>query len=125
MIITKNNIDTNPKSQCENSEPTPEVIELRCLRCKAVSNEILFWDIKGTKLCKCCEVCRIFYRMYNKKYRMLNKRPSRSNAALQARESARTADDIDADDIYISITCYTKEFEEDSDTSSSSSSDLF
>ena len=109
--------------ECENSEP-PKFDELRCLKCNVVSNEILFWDIKGTELLKTCEVCRISFRKYMNNYRILNKRASMSNAALQAQESARKLKSYSEStppehDFSMSLIWYDKEFEEDTDSSSS------
>ena len=111
--------------ECENSEP-PKFDELRCSQCYVVSNKNLFWDIKGTELLKTCEVCRISTRKYIHNPMILNKRASRSNAALQAQESARKSKSYSSSstppehDFSMSLIWYDKEFEEDTDSSSSS-----
>ena len=53
---------SNICKKCENPEPIPEYGEIRCISCNRVSKEILFWDTKGTKLLKTCQVCRVLHK---------------------------------------------------------------
>jgi hypothetical protein len=53
MEAVKEVLDSNPERQCSS--------------CNVIRNEILFWDIKGGKCFKTCEVCRNSKKKYREK----------------------------------------------------------